>query len=293
MPRRSAPALAAPALALLILFLPGFPGVAEPPREPGPATPSHCIDLPPDLERICAGGRLRVARYLGQRPPFFFQKGDSREWQGFDVDLASDVAERLGVEVEPRLAASFDEVVDLVAGGSADLAISKLSITLERSQRVRFSKPYMTVYQTLLINRLSAPTQESPFGLLNRPEIRVGALEGSSYVGYAESEFPAAQIAPQSSFAEMMREVAENRLDAAFVDSARANTWRRDNPERLIQVRAYVARDRRDFLAFAVHWQDTHLLAWLDLYLDAIRDDGGAERLYRRWFGESAEGEAP
>ncbi len=57
-------------------------------------------------------------------------------------------------------------------------------------------------------------------------------------------------------------------------------------------MRAYVARDRKDFLAFAVHWQDTHLLAWLDLYLDAIRDDGGAERLYRKWFGESAEGEA-
>ena len=263
------------------------PATGSPATEP--ATASPCDRLPPtDLHRICTRGRLRVARYSGQRPPFFFSEKRA-EWQGFDVDLAADIARRLGVEVEPRLAGSFDEVVDMVAAGDADLAISKLSITLERSQRVRFSKPYMTVYQTLLINRLAAPKQDDPFTALDQPEIRVGALEGSSYIGYAEREFPAAQVVPHGDFSQMMTDVTESRLEAAFVDSARANTWRRDNPERLIQVRAFVARDRKDLLAFAVNWRDTHLLAWLDLYLDSIRDDGTAERFYNQWFLETSE----
>ena len=215
----------------LLLVLGLTPAVA---RQSEESAVSPCDRLPPtDLRRICERGRLRVARYQGQRPPFFFQ-GEDGEWLGFDVDLAQDIARRLDVEYEAKLAASFDGVVDLVADGSADLAISKLSITLDRSQRVRFSKPYMTVYQTLLINRLAAPKQQDPFAFLNQASMRIGALDGSSYIGYARSEFPAAQIQPHTEFSRMLLDVTENRLDAAFVDSARANTWRRDNPERLI-----------------------------------------------------------
>ncbi len=284
---RRAPAFVLALTALALLSAEAGPQATDPPMAEETAVASPCDRLPPaDLNRICTSGRLRVARYGGQRPPFFFQNGD--EWQGFDVDLAADVARRLGVEVEPRLAVSFDGVVDMVADGDADLAISKLSITLERSQRVRFSKPYMTVYQTLLINRLAAPKQDDPFTALNRPQVRTGALEGSSYIGYAEREFPLAEVVPHGEFTRMMFDVTESRLEAAFVDSARANTWRQDNPERLIQVRAFVARDRKDLLAFAVNWRDTHLLAWLDLYLDSIRDEGTALDVYRKWFVESA-----
>lgn len=282
----------APALALILFSTAMVGAIGAPQKPPGVEVASACDRLPPtDLRRICESGKLIVARYRGERPPFFFET--SHGWRGFDVDLARDVARRLGVDYEPYLADSFDDVVEMVATQRADVGVSKLSVTLDRSQRVRFSKPYMTVYQTLLINRLAAPKQQDPFDFLNRPAVRIGALRGSSYIGYAESEFAAAEVAPQTDFEAMMAEVTGNRLDAAFVDSARANTWRRNNPERLIQVRAFVARDRKDLLAMAVNWQDTHLLAWLDLYLDSIRDDGAAERLYQRWFVEALPEAAP
>lgn len=249
---------------------------------------ADCLGLPTDLERICRAGRLVVARYEGERPPFFSRSG-SGEWVGFDVELAAAIASRLGVALDTLLAESFDDVVERVAAGEADVGISKLSVTLERSRRVRFTQPYMTVYQTLLVNRLAVPKQRDPFAALDRENARIGALTGSSYVGYAENEFPAATLVGYSEFAGMMVDVAEGRLDAAFVDSARAHTWRQSNPQRLIQVRAFVARDRRDRLAMAVNWRDTHLLAWLDLYLDSIRADGSAERLYERWFAATAE----
>lgn len=268
---------------------PGPAAAAQAPTASPPSTP--CDRLPPtDLRRICDSGRLVVARYEGHRPPFF-SRSPAGGWVGFDVDLARRIAERLGVAYEARLAASFDEVVDLVAAGEADLGISKLSITLARSQRVRFSEPYMTVYQTLLINRLAAPKQQDPFAALDRPGARIGALGGSSYVDYAKKEFPRARVVEYTEFAPMMEDVAEARLEAAFVDSARANTWRQSNPERLIQVRAFVARNRKDRLAFAVNWRDTHLLAWLNLYLESIRTDGSAARLFRYWFAGAEEGE--
>jgi len=239
--------------------------------------------LPPDLKGICQRGVLLVARYEGDRPPFFFRQGDA--WVGFDVDVARDIAARMGVRyAEDASAASFDEVIDHIASGRADIAVSKLSSTLERAQRVRFSQPYLTVYQALLVNRIAAPRATDPFRDLNAPKYTIGALAGSAYVGYARRTLPQAQVVPYKDFATMAHDVVRGELYAALMDSARANTWRRANPEHLIQVRTTIDKTRHDPLAIAVGWEDTHLLAWINLYLETIRADGTAERLYQKWF---------
>ncbi len=127
---------------------------------------------------------------------------------------------------------------------------------------------------------------------MNAPAFTVGALAGSAYVGYAETTLARAQIRPYDDFERMMRDVVAGELDAALMDSARADTWRRANQRQLIHVRAKVDKSRRDPLAIAVAWDHTHLLAWLDLYLEQIKADGTAERLYRKWFLETADGGA-
>ena len=241
-----------------------------------------------DLRAICERGELRVVRYRGERPPFFTGAGDDRV--GFEVDLGRDIAERLGVAYrEDNTAESFDVVVDRVADGSADIGLSKLSATLERARRVRFTRPYLTVYQALLVNRLSAPAGE-PFRTLNAPSFVIGALGGTAYVGYAEAALDRARVRPYDDFEEMMREVVAGEIDAALMDSARADTWRRGHQQQLIHVRSTIDKSRRDPLAIAVAWDHTHLLAWLDLYLEQIEADGTAERLYRKWFLASHKG---
>jgi ABC-type amino acid transport substrate-binding protein len=256
--------------------------------QPAPAAAADCEQvLAPDLKSICERGELRVARYGGERPPFFFRRDG--EWVGFDVDLGRDIARRLGVGyAEDPTAPSFDAVVDRVAAGEADLAVSKLSNTLARAQRVRFSNAYLTVYQALLVNRLSSPTRGDPFEALDTSGVVVGALGGSSYVGYGESLFPQAEVRSFDDFEAMMSNVVGGRIDAALMDSARANTWRQANRESLIHVRTTIDRSRKDPLAIAVAWENTHLLSWVNLYLQRIRADGTARELYHRWFGAAA-----
>jgi polar amino acid transport system substrate-binding protein len=99
---------------------------------------------------------------------------------------------------------------------------------------------------------------------------------------------PQAQIVPYDDFAKMAQDVVRGKLYAALMDSARANTWRRSNPEYLIQVRTTIDKTRHDPLAIAVGWENTSLLAWINLYLETIRGDGTAERLYQKWFQSHA-----
>src|SRR5690606_37444452 len=101
--------------------------------------------LPPVLRRIHERGRLRVALYSEDRFPFFFV--DERgELVGSDIELANGIARQLGLrEVEfDRSAPKYEGIIDRVAAGQVDMAIAKISITLNRAQRVLYSDPYLS-----------------------------------------------------------------------------------------------------------------------------------------------------
>ena len=109
--------------------------------------------MPSDMQRILNNGKLVVAMYFEDVPPFFMTSKNGSLF-GFEVDLANDIAKKLGVKVEfNRSAQTFDGLVDMVTEGKADIAISMLSNTLSRARRVRFSEPYITLHQSFLFNR--------------------------------------------------------------------------------------------------------------------------------------------
>ena len=79
---------------------------------------------------------------------------ESAQVGGLDVELIKGFAQKLGVKVSfLRTADSLDDVVSMVAKGEADLGISKLSITFNRTTKVLFTKPYIKLRKALIVNR--------------------------------------------------------------------------------------------------------------------------------------------
>src|SRR5262249_1378543 len=88
--------------------------------------PALAQALAPDRAGILQRGELRVAIPAFDAPPFFYRRNE--ELEGFDIDLARELGRDLGVRVVfDRRANSYNEVVDVVADGHADVAICKLS----------------------------------------------------------------------------------------------------------------------------------------------------------------------
>lgn len=71
---------------------------------------------------------------------------------GFDVSVAREVANRLGLQLEIK-AVPFDELVQGVHDGTYDVAISALSINPSRSELVDFSSPYYLVDQAIVVKK--------------------------------------------------------------------------------------------------------------------------------------------
>jgi polar amino acid transport system substrate-binding protein len=102
-------------------------------------------------------GTLQVASCL-DFPPFESVKGGDEV--GFDVDLAEEIGNRLGLEVQ-WVRADFDTVFTAIAANQFDMVAAAVTSTgelgEERDQIVDFSDPYFNSRQSLAVN-----TQETP-----------------------------------------------------------------------------------------------------------------------------------
>jgi len=96
--------------------------------------------LATDLASIKQKGVLTVAM-SGEYPPFS-QPSLKGGLQGFDVDVANEIGQRLGVKVKV-VKTDFPSIVAGLQAGTFDLAVASQSKTPERAKAIDFSdKPY-------------------------------------------------------------------------------------------------------------------------------------------------------
>ncbi|UCF27568.1 MAG: transporter substrate-binding domain-containing protein [Chloroflexota bacterium] len=105
------------------------------PAEPEPAEPDD-EDL---LDQVTAAGVLLVSTDPNYAPQSFLD--ENGELDGFDVQVASEVAERLGVELE-FVTPDWDMITPGGWAARWDLSIGSMTPTEERSEVLWFTDPY-------------------------------------------------------------------------------------------------------------------------------------------------------
>jgi membrane-bound lytic murein transglycosylase F len=105
-----------------------------------------------DLDSIKTRGKLTVlTRYNSNS--FFLYKGQT---MGFEYELLKLFAEDLGVNLEMKIAPSWDSLFIMLQNGDGDLIAANLAVTRERAEKVAFSEHHSTTRQVLI--------QRIPFG---------------------------------------------------------------------------------------------------------------------------------
>jgi polar amino acid transport system substrate-binding protein len=91
------------------------------------------------LQEVKDRGTLRVSTDPAY-PPQSFQNNQG-EYKGFDIDVAEEIARRMGVEVQ-WLTPSWDVITAGNWNGRWDLSVGSMTITPERAKVLDFSPPY-------------------------------------------------------------------------------------------------------------------------------------------------------
>ena len=275
-------------------------GVAGPKTQELLATASlidpHRPAMPPDIQRILNRGKLIVAVLGTDNPPFFMaDPTKSLDPVGLDINIAHGLADTLGVEIEfNRSATTFNEVVDQVYQLNADIAISKLSRTLSRAQRVRFSQPYVSMRQGLIANRLQLAQQTQNSGgmiqAIRNFQGKVGVIKSSSYVGFLKEKFPQATIVEYAKWEDIVDAVITGDIQAAYRDELEVKKIIRKNPDAALRLQTIALTDTKDQIAMALPWDSNYLQGFVNQYLDTLELDYNADLVldeYEDYLGDT------
>jgi ABC-type amino acid transport substrate-binding protein len=224
---------------------------------------------PPDIQRIRDRGTLVVAMPSFDSPPFFYQARDGV--QGVDADMAQDLAKALHVGLRfDRQAASFNDTLDLVLKGQADVAICKLSRTLERASIVRFSEPYLVLNHALAINRLrfaALARGQDLEAVIRHFTGTIGVIDHSAYAEFAPRNFPSAEVVKFKDWDAVVAALKRGEIVAAYRDEFEVERLLQADPRLTLTVRTVTLTDLEDSLGMAVAPDHPQLLALINLYL--------------------------
>ncbi len=132
------------------------------------------------LDEVKKRGKLLIATDANYKPQSF--KNADGSWEGFDIDVAREIAKRLGVEAE-FLDISFDIVT---AGGwndRWDMNVGSMTVTPERKKALYFSTPYYYTPAAFVVHKDSKATSIDD---LKGKKIGVGS--GTTYLDYLQNK---------------------------------------------------------------------------------------------------------
>src|SRR6516165_42388 len=148
----------------------------------------------PLLDEILDRKELRVGTFL-QYPPIMF-KDKNGEAQGFEVDMARDMGQALGVKVT-FVDSAWEGLLPGIQAGKFDVIIAQMAITAERAKVIHFAKPFEATGLVVVLSPKAALTDASDVkavvGYLNKADKKVVVQLGSVNEKGKKLYFPTAQ----------------------------------------------------------------------------------------------------
>jgi len=232
-----------------------------------PATAQNTLELVKQKGTLVAGSS---AEY----PPFEYVADG--KLVGYDVDMAEEIARRMGVKVAWEKI-DFKGIVAALTAKRVDALITALTWTPERAERIAFSDPYFDAGIGAITPQSS--TIQKPQDLKGR---KVGAQLGSSGERYVRETIGSdvGQLLTYDSITLAINDLKNGRVEAVV------------NP---LPVLRYAIRNDTGFRYTAV-WdtrvvgintrlEDKELLAEINRHLRDLKSEALLAKLETKWFG--------
>ncbi len=217
-------------------------------------------------------GRLRVAATDGMAPNSFTRPDGT--FTGFDNELLLEIAQKLDLEVTFE-AYRFNGLIPALRGGSVDMTSAPISPTEARMKLVNFSNGY-NFGSIAVIVRNDSPVQSAADITADTP---VAAVQGSLQYDFA------ARVLGLDPVGFVNISEALLSLQRGNVDVLLAPTFLKGVAEASGELRlAFELTQVKATSAYAMSYNNPHLMDAINAALDACVADGTWSRLNAKWF---------
>ncbi|MGN0396211.1 MAG: transporter substrate-binding domain-containing protein [Coprococcus sp.] len=244
---------------------------------------SETIDLS-DV-KLMNDGVLTVGCEVGY-PPFEDFADDGTTPIGYDIDIITEVAKRLGLEVN-IINTAWDGIfagIDV----NYDCVCSAVTITAERQKTMIFTTPYINNYQAVVLPKGSDKKIDS-FNDLNGLSIAVQKETTSDILmsDYKSTGTIDVEIVANEKVTSCFTQLTNKEVDAVVVDSTVADGYIAKYPDDYEIV--YQDESEPEQFGIAMGPDSTALQSAINEALAQMEADGYIKETYDYWFGSATE----
>ena len=227
------------------------------------------------LEELRESGTIRVSNTQAN-PPYSFVD-DSGDLVGFDVDVAEELAKRMGIDDVEFVVGSFETFIPGLQSDKWDAVVSGLTITEERKQQVAFSCPYQ-------VNDVAIFVPPDTEGIAEEADLsgrKIAVTAGGTQEELAES-IDGTRVLTYSNSTLALRDVATGRADAYIGSKFTGAFLAEQNDLDVAPAEGYLSRESNG-MAFP-KGQEEIVDAANEALAEMIKD-GTLTEISREWLG--------
>jgi cyclohexadienyl dehydratase len=246
---------------------------AEPQPEPANAPATSVLDA------VLANGEIKVCS-TGDYRPFTHLDEATGQWDGIDIDMAGDLAAKLGVRLT-LVQTTWGTLLDDL-GRTCDIAMGGISVTTDRAKRAFYSDPYLADGKTP-ITRCENVGRFQTLDQINQPGVRAVVNPGGTNEKFADANLTQATIVRHPDNNTIFEEILAGRADLMITDATETRWQQQQHPELCaVHPEAPFTFSEK---AYLLPRGDVVLKEWVDGWLRIAQNDGTYTRFAQPRLG--------
>ncbi|MAU96121.1 MAG: amino acid ABC transporter substrate-binding protein [Fulvimarina sp.] len=227
------------------------------------------------MPQVAAADTLTVGAYPANPP--WEVKTETGSFEGFEVDLANEIAKRMGDEVEFQ-DLGFQALFAATASGRIDMAISTISITNERLQNQSFTQGYYDS-DLALVTQIGSPVK-SLADMKGQPVGALSTSTGETWIKENQEKYGFGDYKGYDTFQNLLLDVQNGRVAGGISDIGGFQYAMKQMPQ--LEIAERIQTGDRFAIMMA---KNSPLLGEINDAISAIKQDGTMAKLHEKWLG--------
>jgi len=208
-------------------------------------------------------------------PPFEFLN-ENGEIVGFDIDLGKEIAKDLKVNAEFKNI-PWDELFPALEKGEIDLILAGVTITLERAEKMDFSKPYFNAGQIIVTKKEKSGLIKSPEDLKGKT---IGVQRNTTGEEKAKELTDPSLVIGFDDYQKAIEALLEDRVEIVLVDFPTGV----ESVKKYQNLTLVLEPLTNEFYGAVVKKGDKALLEQINKTIDRLKEEGGLGNLEKNWL---------
>jgi len=216
-------------------------------------------------------------------PPMEF-KDESNATVGFDIDVATELAKKMGMKAE-FISNDWAGIFLALESGKFDVIVSSVSRNEERMEKYSMTTPYIANAQVIVVPAEDTSIKEPKDLAGKNVGVQIGTTADESCAEYLKTtKFTLKQY---DQVIQPFSDMKAGRLDAIVVDEVVARYYVKKDPK---SYKVSSARLTNEPIGVCFAKDSTELRDQAQKALDELFADGTMKKLSEKWFGEDLTG---